>query len=196
MAAFVCENPRVGRKDGDGKTIVPPLPHEAVAEWIGRAVAEGARVVFVDPISQIEFDGLEPWKAEAHFVRRALALAGDSGATVVLVAHTIKRGGKNAGFPLTLEDIQGSAMIGRLCQCALILDAHDPKESTVYRAEGMQELVEHNRTLTIAKARNGRGTGQRIAFRQSGDAPEFVELGVIAPARKVKVQEEGHWANG
>lgn len=186
MAAFVCENPRVGNKDGDGKTVVPPLPHEAVTDWIGRAVGEGARVVFVDPVSQIEFDGQEPWKAEAHFVRRTLALAGDSGATVVLVAHTIKRGGRSAGFPLTLEDIQGSAMIGRLCQCALILDAHDPKESTVYRAAGMQELVEHNRTLTIAKARNGCGTGQRVAFRQEVGFPEFSELGVIAPAGRTK----------
>jgi KaiC/GvpD/RAD55 family RecA-like ATPase len=181
LLPHLCENPRVGVTDASGKTIVPALPYTAVLDWIGDAVREGARAVFIDPISQIEFPPRDSWQAEGDFMRKALALANDGGATVCLVAHTIKRGGKNAAYPLTLEDIQGSAMIGRLCHCALLLDAHDPKESPVYRAGGLLADVRHNRSLLIAKTRHGGGTGQRLAFDQDSEAPAFRELGVIAP---------------
>lgn len=195
LLPFICENPRVGCKGANGKTIVPPLPYTAVLEWIGES-AKIARVVFVDPISQIEFDQADQWRAEGDFIRKTLALASDSGATVVLVAHTVKRMGKNATAPLTLEDVQGSAAIGRLCHCALLLDAHDEKTSTVYRVGGATESVTHNRTVLVAKARNGSGARQRLAFRQSDTAPTFEELGVIAP-RVVAVDRDVsvHWAD-
>ena len=155
------------------------------AAWVSHATRVlfdcGARVVFVDPISQIEFDGRgEQWRAEADFVRKVLALACDSGGTLVLVAHTIKRPGKNASIPLSLEDVQGTAMIGRLCHTAVLLDAHENKTSSVHRAGGLWAEVEHNRTIIVAKARNGAGARQRIAFAQDSHAPIFTELGIIA----------------
>ena len=180
MLPYLCENPRVGHRDASGRTIVPPLPYGAVLDWIGKALKYGG-VVFVDPISQIEFEGTESWKAEGDFIRKTIALANDSGGTVVLVAHTVKRPGKSGAAPLTLEDVQGSAMIGRLSHCALILDAHEMKTSTVYRAGGLHEEVDHNRTVLIAKARHGSGARQRLAFLQRDDAPMFRELGAIAP---------------
>jgi hypothetical protein len=205
MTPFVCENPRTGVKGPDGKTAVPPLPYGAVLDWIAAACGQSARVLFVDPISQIDFEGREPWRAEGQFIRSALALMADASATLVLVAHTIKRGGRNAALPLTLEDVQGSAMIGRLCHTALILDAHESKTSAVYRAHGLREDVTHNRTVLIAKTRHGSGARQRIAFVQRADAPVFEELGVIAPRRSggdapdsassgAKGEDE-HWAN-
>ena len=89
-------------------------------------------------------------------------------------------------------------MIGRLCHCALLLDAHDLKVSTVYRPGGLREDVEHNRTVVIAKARNGAGTRQRLAFQQDSTAPRFDELGLIAP-KDLRVsgssKDGGHWAD-
>ena len=196
LTPHVCENPRAGCKDADGKTVVPALPFGAVLEWIGAACEQSARVLFVDPISQIDFEGREPWKAEAEFIRKALALTADAGATLVLVAHTVKRGGKTAALPLTLEDVQGSAMIARLCHTALILDAHDPKTSAVYRTGGLREDVEHNRTVLVAKARHASGARQRVAFTQRSDAPAFEEHGIIAPRGSGDVQEADapHWS--
>ncbi|NLX22441.1 MAG: AAA family ATPase [Phycisphaerae bacterium] len=179
---FVCQNPRVGWKDEHGKTIVPPLPYTKVLDWMAEAL-KTARVVFVDPISQIEFDGRDPWKAEADFMRQALALANDSGGTVCLVAHTIKRPGKAASQPLTIDDIQGSAMIGRLCHVALLIDVHDPKTSKVHRLADHPDEVEHDRTLILAKVRNGPGARQRLAFAMDRDAPVFRELGLIVPKK-------------
>ena len=180
LVPCVHENPRLGKKDDQGRTVVPPLSHTDVLDWIARVAAD-SRVVFVDPISQIEFGDDRTWMAEADFMRHALALATDAGTTIVLVAHTVKRPGSNATIPLTIEDIQGSAMISRLCQTVLILDAHDMRTCDVYRINKQREEIQHNRTVHIAKARNASGTRQRVAFMQDSRAPEFEELGVIAP---------------
>ncbi|MGO8705032.1 MAG: AAA family ATPase [Candidatus Brocadiia bacterium] len=196
LMPFIAENPRVGCKGADGKTFVPALPYGAVLDWIAAACEQSARVLFVDPLSQIDFEGREPWKAEAEFIRKALALMADAGATLILTCHTVKRGGKSATLPLSVEDLQGSAMIARLCHTVLLLDSHDAKTSTVYRAGGLREDVEHNRTLLVAKARNASGTRQRIAFTQRSDAPVFDEHGVIAPRGAPDSEAGEHWANG
>jgi hypothetical protein len=182
----IFENPRVGHKDARGKTIVPPLPYRVVLDWVNRAFADGCRIIFIDPLSQIDFSGRDPWREESEFCRDLLGMSSDAGATVVLVAHTIKRLGAHARMPAILEDLQGSAAFGRLCQTVLILDAHDLEKRTVYRIGGLLEDVQSNRTLLIAKARNGAGTRQRVAFLQRADAPVFEELGVVAPAVKRK----------
>jgi hypothetical protein len=181
MEQYVSENPRTGCRDARGRTIVPPLPYTDVLLWIQEHIDKGAQVLFVDPVSQIEFEGRRSYEVEARFVRKLIALATDSGALIFLVAHTVKRPGKNASVELSLEDLQGSAMFGRLCQAAMLLSAHDTRESKVWRTGGIPQEVEHNRTVLIAKARFGAGTGKRIAFVQDSEAPHFEELGVIAP---------------
>jgi hypothetical protein len=187
----ICENPRVGHKDARGKTIVPPLPYRVVLDWVSRAFADKCRIVFIDPLSQIDFSGRDPWREESDFCRALLGMSSDAGATVVLIAHTIKRLGAHARMPAILEDLQGAAAFGRLCQTVLILDAHDLERRTVYRVGGLLEDVQSNRTLLIAKARNGAGTRQRVAFLQRADAPVFEELGVIAPRQKRKKKCKG-----
>ncbi len=122
----ICENPRVGHKDARGKTIVPPLPYRVVLDWVNRAFADGCRIAFVDPLSQIDFDGRDPWRQESEFCRALLGMCSDAGATVMLVAHTIKRLGMHARMPAILEDLQGAAAFGRLCQTVLLLDCPRP----------------------------------------------------------------------
>lgn len=180
ISRHVCENPRMGVKNTRGKTVIPPLPHTQVLDWMARALKR-ARVIFVDPLSQVEFPGQKSYEAEADFYRKSVALASDTGGTIVIVVHPSKRPGKMSSIPLVIDDMQGSVMANRLIHCGLLLEAHDPKTSAVYRFEGMTTDVEHNRTVTIGKTRNGKGMFERLAFRQSSDAPEFEELGVIAP---------------
>lgn len=184
FAAKLCENPMVGKKDAQGKTVVPLVPHVEILRWMDDSLQAGARVIFIDPISQIDFAGRDRWRGESEFIRRALALASDSNGTICLVAHTIKRPGVGASIPLSLEDLQGAAMIGRLSQCVLMLDAHDERSCRVWRLGGLQEEARHNRTVLIAKARNASGGRQRVAFQQHESKPEFIELGVIAPKQR------------
>lgn len=109
--------------------------------------------------------------------------------------------GRQAHLALTLNDLQGASALQRLPQTVLSLDAHDPKTSTVYRTGGLHADVTHNRTALIAKARNGPGTRQRVAFRQDARGSLFADLRVIAPKgsgighQSGQPEVEEHWTN-
>lgn len=176
----VTENPRSGIKDQHGNTIIPEVTHDRVLGWIAKA-AKTARVIVVDPISQIEFSGREHWKDEGSFVRQALGIISDSDASLILVAHTVKRSGANAMLDLTAEDVQGSAMYTRLAHTTLLLDVCEMRDAEVKKPDGGTEQVTHNRVVTIAAARNGPASRSRIAFLQDMNRPLFDELGFLAP---------------
>lgn len=179
----VTENPRVGIKNSFGETIIPEVTHHRVLGWIARA-AKTARVIVVDPISQIEFKGRDPWAQESEFVRNALGIISDTDASLILVAHTVKRSGANAGIALSAEDVQGSAMYTRLAHTTLLIDACDLRDVEIMRSQGGRETVKHDRIVTIAAARNGSASRQRLAFIQDKNKPSFEELGYIAPRQK------------
>lgn len=183
----VTQNPRVGVKNSLGETIIPEVTHTKVLGWIARA-AKKARVIVVDPISQIEFNGREAWKLESEFVRNALGIISDTDATLILVAHTVKRSGLNATVDLSAEDVQGSSMYTRLAHTTILLDACDMKEGNVYAPGGQLEPITYNRVVTIAAARNGSSSRSRIAFLQDKNRPHFEELGYLAPSGKKKGQ--------
>jgi len=179
----VTENPRVGVRNSLGETIVPEVTHHRVLGWIARA-AKTCRVIVVDPISQIEFKGRDPWAQESEFVRNALGIISDTDASLILVAHTVKRTGQNASVALTAEDVAGSAMYTRLAHTTILIDACDMREIDVMRTSGGIETVTHDRIVTIAAARNGSASRRQLAYLQDKNKPHFEELGFIAPAKK------------
>jgi hypothetical protein len=178
LADGVHENPCLPRPDIDGRARAGDVGWRSVLGWIEHR-AERDRVVIVDPFSQIGFDGREAWRAQGDFMREAVGLAAASGATILIVAHTIKKPERDRA--LTLGDIQGASELTRLSAAVLLLDAHDEKASPVYRTGGLIGEARHNRTVTIAKARHGKGTGHRIAYAFGRTGPVFDERGVIAP---------------
>jgi RecA-family ATPase len=157
------------------------LPYQAVLEWAGRAL-DSSRVVFIDPIAQIDFGERQEWKGQADFMRQITGLSAHYESSIFLVAHTIKRGGKSGKTPLTGEEIQGAAEIKRLSHTVLLLDVHEEVESSVWREGKNRHFVTHDRTVIVDKARNGTGRGNRLAFEMQG--PAFREQGVIAPKEK------------
>jgi hypothetical protein len=175
LVKHVVENPRLPMRGPDGFT-VPPLPYSAVLDWTARAL-ERARVVFIDPLAQIDFPERQSWIGEGDFVRRLVGLAAASGGSIVLVAHTIKRPGHAGSLMLTAEDLQGAAALNRLVHTILLLEAHDEKTSQVWQGE-MKIPAIHDRTMTVAKCRFGPGRGVRVAMRLYG--PHLEELGAIA----------------
>lgn len=184
ILANVTENPRVGKKDENGKTVVPPVPWQKVLKWI-EIQSQRNRVVFVDCLSQIEFRGRNRWEDEENFIRQLLAVAADSHSTIVILGHTVKRPGIAGDLPPTVEDIQGSAMWGRLLHTVILVHGHDQKKSDMLRTGGaIDPGFEHNRTVIIGAARNGSGTRTRLAFRQGLEGPTFEEIGVIAPKKR------------
>lgn len=181
IASHIWENPRVGRFDAAGNVIVPELPFDQVVDWARGVATDGARVIFLDPVSQIDFGSYRSFDKESEFVRKLNAVAIQTRSTIFLVCHTVKRPGAKAAVPLSLEDFQGSASYGRLCDAAIMMEAHDWKESRIYRSGGGIEEVRHNKTIVMAKTRHGAGTRKRIAFVQGVDGPTFEEIGMIAP---------------
>jgi len=180
LSRYVFENPRCQIVKGrNGKPTVPSLHYERVLDWIGDAMQK-ARVVFVDPIAQIDF-GPREWEGQKDFMQHATGLSSSYKRSAVLVVHSVKRSGRDGKGPLTEESLQGAAEFSRLADTVLLLDAHDKKSSDVLRCGGCRETVRHDRTVTIGKARFGRGARLRLAFATEG--PRFRELGVIAPAK-------------
>jgi len=182
MSKNVSENPRMGHKDENGETIVPLVPAKNVIRW-ARAALKKARVIFIDPLSQIDFNVKNQHQDEAAFIRELLAITKDSGGTTVLIAHTVKRPGHNANNQITGEDVQGTAMYTRLCHTTILIDRHEERESNVKKF-GTVQKIPHKRTVTVALTRNGSGSGVRLAFDQGQWGPNFVEYGVIEKDEK------------
>ena len=178
----VTENPHVGRVDEMGEYVIPKVTMDRVITWIKKA-AKKARVVVVDPLSQIDFPGKNRWDQEADFIRQALGVIKSTGASLILVAHTVKRGGISAKMELTASDVQGSAMLTRLAHTTILVDANETTEREIAYL-GDTQTVESNRIVTIAAARFGSGSRSRLAFMQEPYKPIFTELGFLAKAKK------------
>lgn len=179
----VTENPRAGVKNSLGETIIPEVTHHRVLNWIARA-SKSSRVIVVDPISQIEFNGASPWKQESEFVRNALGIIADTDSSLILVSHTRKRTGADATLDLNAEDVSGSAMYTRLAHTTILLDACELKEAEVIVSGAAKEVVSYDRVVTIAAARNGGASRSRIAYMQDRNKPNFEEYGFIVKNRK------------
>lgn len=180
----VTENPRVDHLDDSGEVDVPEITHEAIIEWI-KEQAKTKRVLVIDPISQIDGKGRETYTAESWFIRQALAVTLTYNISLIFITHTVKRSGLLGAMPLSAEDVQGSSMFAKLAHTTVMLDRIDSMEDgEVFSAGGLTRMVAYDRIVTIAAARNGKGTGWRIAFSQDRDRPAFHELGILVPPKK------------
>lgn len=180
----VTENPRVDQYDDNGEVDVPEITHEEIIEWI-KEQAKTKRVLIVDPISQIDGKGRETYTAESWFIRQALAIVLTYNISLIFITHTVKRSGLLGAMPLSAEDVQGSSMFAKLAHTTIMLDRVDGiEEGEVFGIGGTTKMIDYDRVVTIAAARNGKGTGWRIAFSQDRDRPAFHELGILVPQKK------------
>lgn len=163
-----------------GKTIYANPDKEItlpeIADWVDERAAAGCRIIAVDPIT-IAAKSEMSWRDDLAFMTRVKLAAQKYCCSVILVAHP--RIGKRFGH---LDDIAGGAAYPRLAQTVLILESADPHTAQVQR-EGSEDidLVDGvNRFLRLAKCRNGRGQGIKIAFRFEGGSLRFIEHGAMA----------------
>jgi hypothetical protein len=82
----------------------------------------------------------------------------------------------------SVDALAGSSAFGRFSQNVWALAAHDAKSSDITTPCGTT-AENHNRTLSIHKARSGRGTGYALAFNFEPDLT-LREIGVICKKRK------------
>ena len=156
---------------------LPPTLHD-LAEWVSVQADAGMEIIIIDPVSAATPSD-KAWIADAEFILAVKAAIRKTGARLILVIHP-KKGHKGSG----LDELAGGAVYGRLCNTALWLDRHEPPTQLVVRTPNGISTLGINRTVTILKARHGRGTGHRIAMTFSSDSLTYMEHGVIEP--KVK----------
>jgi len=144
------------------------------------------RVVIIDPLAAVEFNQRNRYEEESRFIRNMVNLCESTGIIIVLVCHTQK---KIEGRVIELGDLQGGADLGRLSSACIIVQSHEPKTSAIYRAGGYTIDEEYNRTVYVAKSRNGAGSAP-IAFDFGHKAPRFEEIGVISKNKKPKLCDE------
>lgn len=160
------------------------LKCEDALAWIRQVCSSGARIIVIDPVTALDF-GAKPWESEKQFINEAKAILRRHGASMLCVTHG--RGGKSSGN--MLDDVSGSRAWGRFAHTVLWLQAFDVKRMNVRTPFG-DSTIEANRTIRIAKARNGRGDGVVIAMSFDTNTLRFSEHGVVVKSRTIQEGDE------
>lgn len=151
------------------------VTYQELTAWVKARASEGYRVIAVDPVTAVE-PSREPWLADSKFIIEIKAIARGSGVSVVLVTHP-RKGRKGL---MGLDEMAGGAAFQRFAQSVLWLKFHPtPEEVSVVRTFG-SEAVTVNRTMLIAKARNGPGQGLVVGFNFNAQTLCLEEVGTVA----------------
>jgi len=167
---------------------ITAAPNEApslddVADWIEKQAESGKEIIVVDPITAAAPTD-KAWIADAAFVLRVKAVVRKTRARLILVIHP-KKGHKGGG----LDELAGGAVYGRLANTVLWLDRHEPPLDAEIRLACGRDRCQVNRTLTILKARHGRGTGHRIGLTFTMDSLTYLEHGMIVANHRNRGEE-------
>lgn len=120
------------------------------------------------------------WVADSKFLQAVKRTATDYGCSVLLVTHPTK----TAAFA-DLTALAGAACYQRFSQTILWLEHHEAKTSRVRTACGTTD-IEHNKTLYILKARNGKGGGFKLAYDFDNESLTLRELGLILGKKRTE----------
>jgi hypothetical protein len=184
MRGLLCEHAAVLREFSRHLVIAAELgieTHAQAIELVEQEAQNGRRVVFIDPVTLLDrIAGMKPWDADAVFAKAMKRVAMMYSAAVWCVTHPVK-----GSTEPTRENLSGGAVFERNSDVILTLGNHDPKVSSVQTDCGTSEIT-HNRTLGIAKARHGPGTGARLAYQFDTKTLTLRELGVIVKRHKEK----------
>jgi hypothetical protein len=147
---------------------------EGVAKWTYLRAREGYRVICIDPITAVPCLDGKPWVEENIFLQQIKRTAVTYKCSILLVTHPIKL----IGNMPDMASLAGSASYSRFAQSIMWLEYHEPQTSFIRTMMGSTDM-EHNRTIHVLKARNGRGQGVRLAYKFEPDSLTLTEVGPI-----------------
>ncbi len=153
--------------------IVTPMD---LVEWFENRCREGAEICGIDPVTAAQTSD-KPWIDDQKFIFQVKSIAKQYNSRLIYVIHPRIAGGK-AGP--SLSRLAGGAAYSRFSHSVFWLMRHDqPLTSVLYSSDFGKRQVTHERTLKIAKARNGRGAGGEIGFTLNPETLCFSEYGVV-----------------
>ena len=186
MTQNIEPNPRQMRLNDNGELYIPRCEYRGILNRL-RLLCESRDLVVLDPLSMLSFDdaGRDAWAGQEAFAKDAAAIVAQTGSRLLIVHHTRKTTAGGRPRQSSLDEVAGAAALSRFADNVIFLEhSPDATESEVVTSHGFDKLQTHKRTLFIAKARDGRGTGWRIACDLGEKGPALVEHGFIK--RKAK----------
>lgn len=155
-----------------------------LAEWFEERCKEGVTICGIDPVTAAQVSD-KPWIDDQKFIFQVKAIAKQYHSRLVYVIHPRVAHGK-AGP--SLSRMAGGAAYARFSHSVFWLTRYDhPDNKTVYSSDYGKRMVTFERTLKIAKARNGRGAGSEIGFTLNPETLCFTECGTVVEETKTKV---------
>lgn len=163
----------VGRSIWQAPTTAPSLRN--LATWVKQRAEAGHRIIAIDPVTAARV-GERQWQDDLEFMMAVKAAVREHDASLVLVTHP-KKGRKHA---IGLDELAGGAAYQRFSQTVLWLEHHaTPKEVVIHSGQGTASAV-INRTVHMAKTRNGRGAGLSVGLNFDPETLLLREVGTIA----------------
>lgn len=150
-----------------------------LAEWVEKMAKAGCRVIAIDPVTAAEPDD-KPWIADSKFITRVKKAVSESGSSLILITHP-KKGRKGN---VSLDELAGSAKYARASQTIVWIEYLAEYQEYSVKGDLGPFDVEVNRTVFLAKTRNGKGQGHEIAYRFSGESLKFAEQGIVISKKK------------
>jgi len=145
---------------------------DQISAWVRGRAKGGVRLIIVDPITLALRSG-KAWEADQRFVREINNIAQDYLCNVIIVTHPEK----GVEDP-SLQNLAGGASYSRFSDNVFTIKMHEEKKSTIAASVGRCE-VQHNQTITVAKARDGSIVGKRLAYLFDSQSLTTEELGII-----------------
>ena len=181
LDGHILDNPGLGKINSEGNILIPEMDFPKIFDIVTRE-SEKRDFIIIDPITSIDPDDkskLNEWEQQKMFVKQLGIIAEHNDCHIMMLSHSNKRG-KHKGneTKLTMDDLSGSAALGRFVQYMLIIDYHDETKSFCNIGHG-NEYFDHTRTMIIAKTNFGTGKGCRLAMDFSETGPEMDIYGMI-----------------
>lgn len=148
--------------------------YDELLVWIEKQAKAGAELIAVDPITAVESND-KPWRADLEFVMAAKTLMRKYKSRLILITHP--RTG--IGSAMSLESLAGGAAFRRFPQTVLWIKKLDEFVEKPVQSKMGTLPTDFNVEICVCKARNGPGTGLRLAYTFSPDTLGFNEHGVI-----------------
>jgi KaiC/GvpD/RAD55 family RecA-like ATPase len=151
--------------------------YEKLLAWVEERAKAGCEIIGIDPITAASPEK-EPWSADLKFLMAAKTLMRKYQSRLILVTHP-KKGMKTPGGGL--DNMAGGAAYSRFSQNVLWLEKLDQPEDGEVTPPGFTTPMHmtFNRIFKIFKARNGPGTGAKLAFNFCPESLLFAEQGVL-----------------
>ncbi len=147
-----------------------------LADWFEARCEEGYEVCAIDPVTAAASND-KPWIEDQNFIFRVKTTAKKYHSRLVYTIHPRISQGK---IGASLSRLAGGAAYPRFSHSVFWITKHDKEQSsTVWSQATGKRPVSFERTLRIAKARNGAGAGSELAFHLNKGSLCFEEFGTI-----------------